>query len=233
MPMESLLEGARSLGLELTEEQLRAFQIYYEELIAWNERFNLTAITDYEGVQIKHFLDSLTCLLAVQSPGEAIDVGTGAGFPGLPLKIVRPELRLTLLEARGKKVAFLEHLIERLGLKGVRAIKGRAEELGRDQAHRERYDLALARALAKFPTLLEYTLPFCRIGGLVVAQRGTAARREVEEAAWAISVLGGRLRRILTLRLLGLEEPRHLVVIEKVAPTPGRYPRRPGMVYSL
>jgi len=226
------------MGLELNEVRLGAFEIYYRELAAWNEKFNLTAITDYDQVQIKHFLDSLTCLLAdedftraiCKQPGiRAIDVGAGAGFPGLPLKIVCPGLQLTLLEATGKKVGFLEHIVSRLGLAGVEVIRGRAEELGRDAAHRERYDLALARAVAELPVLVEYALPFCRMGGLFVAQKGGEGDAEARAAEGAIATLGGTLRRIVHLELPGLAEPRSLVVIEKIAPTPEKYPRRPGI----
>ncbi len=236
--MKLLSEGARLMGLELNEEHLGAFEIYYRELVAWNEKFNLTAITDYDQVQIKHFLDSLTCLLAdedftrtiCQQRGvRAIDVGAGAGFPGLPLKIVCPGLRLTLLEATGKKVGFLEHIVSRLGLVGVEVIKGRAEELGRDAAHRERYDLALARAVAELPVLVEYALPFCRLGGLFVAQKGAEGDAEAKAAEGAIATLGGALRRIVHLELPHLAEARSLVVIEKIAPTPEKYPRRPGI----
>jgi 16S rRNA (guanine527-N7)-methyltransferase len=233
-----LSEGARLMGLELNEEHLGAFEIYYGELVAWNEKFNLTAITDYDQVQIKHFLDSLTCLLAdedltkaicQQREVRAIDIGAGAGFPGLPLKIVCPGLRLTLLEATGKKVGFLEHVVSRLGLAGVEVIKGRAEELGRDAVHREGYDLALARAVAELPVLVEYALPFCKPGGLFVAQKGAEGDAEAKAAEGAIATLGGTLRRIVHLELPTLAEPRSLVVIEKIAPTPEKYPRRPGI----
>ncbi len=236
--MKLLSESARCLGLKLNEEHRRAFGIYYGELVAWNEKFNLTAITDYDQVQIKHFLDSLTCLLAdedltrtiCQQRGvRAIDIGAGAGFPGLPLKIVCPGLQLTLLEAIGKKVGFLEHIVSRLGLAGVEVIKGRAEELGQDAAHRERYDLALARAVAELPVLVEYALPFCRLGGLFVAQKGAEGDAEARAAEGAIAALGGVLRRIVHLELPHLAERRSLVVIEKIAPTPEKYPRRPGI----
>jgi len=236
--MKLLSESARIMGLKLNDENLRAFGIYYRELVAWNEKFNLTAITDYDQVQVKHFLDSLTCLLAdedftrtiCQQPGiRAIDVGAGAGFPGLPLKIVCPGLQLTLLEATGKKVGFLEHVVGRLELAGVEVIKGRAEELGRDAAHRERYDLALARAVAALPVLVEYALPFCKPGGLFVAQKGTDGDAEARAAEGAIATLGGVLRRIVHLELPYLAEPRSLVVIEKTALTPEKYPRRPGI----
>lgn len=236
--MNLLFESAHLMGLKLNEEHLRAFEIYYKELVAWNEKFNLTAITDYDQVQVKHFLDSLTCLLAdedftralCQQPGiRVIDVGAGAGFPGLPLKIVCPGLQLTLLEATGKKVGFLEHIVGRLGLEGVEVIKGRAEELGRDAGHRERYDLALARAVAALPVLVEYALPFCKSGGLFVAQKGGEGDAEAKAAEGAIVALGGALRRIVHLELPHLTEPRSLVVVEKIATTPEKYPRRPGI----
>jgi 16S rRNA (guanine527-N7)-methyltransferase len=232
--MSLLLESARLMGLQLNEEHLGVFEIYYRELVAWNKKVNLTAITDYDQVQIKHFLDSLTCLLAVRSPkseipGRAIDIGAGAGFPGLPLKIVCSGLQLTLLEATGKKVGFLEHIVSRLGLAGVEVIKGRAEELGRDAARREGYDLALARAVAELPVLVEYALPFCRLGGLFVAQKGPEGDAEAKAAEEAMAALGGVLRRIVHLELPHLAEPRSLVVIEKIAPTPEKYPRRPGI----
>lgn len=231
------------MGLELNEEHLRAFEIYYRELVAWNEKLNLTAITDYDQVQIKHFLDSLTCLLVVLGPRsevrgrawdlgaetKAIDIGAGAGFPGLPLKIVCPGLQLTLLEASRKKTRFLEHIVIRLGLEGVEVIRGRAEEVGRGPTYRERYDLALARAVAELPVLVEYALPFCRVGGLFVAQKGPGVESEVRAAEAAITILGGKLRHIMHLELPPLAEPRSLVVIEKIAPTPEKYPRRPGI----
>jgi 16S rRNA (guanine527-N7)-methyltransferase len=229
--MKRLRDGARKLGLKLTADQLEAFQIYYQELVAWNRRVNLTAITDYEEVQIKHFLDSLSCLLVLPA-GETlsmVDIGTGAGFPGLPLKIARPGGRLTLLESVGKKVAFLRELVERLELEGVAVVNGRAEEVGHDPAHRAQYDVALARAVAELPVLVEYALPLCRVGGLFVAQKGARIEEEVEGALDALEILGGRLKGIEALCLPTMDEPRHLVIVEKVAPTPERYPRRPGI----
>jgi 16S rRNA (guanine527-N7)-methyltransferase len=234
--MQRLVDGARSLGLNLTAEQQAAFQIYYEELIAWNARFNLTAITDYEQVQIRHFLDSLSCLLAQEAKAvlyragsRIVDIGTGAGFPGIPLKLVCPAGRFTLLEATGKKVSFLEHLIDRLGLRTVTAVKARAEELAHDPSYREQYDLALSRAVAELPVVAEYTLPFCKIGGWAVAQKGETGAAEAWTAEKAISLVGGELRRVVPVELPGLAENRSLVVIQKVHPTPAAYPRRPGV----
>lgn len=234
--MQRLIEGAKALNLRLTDRQLAAFQRYYEELVAWNERFNLTAITEFEPVQIRHFLDSLSCLLAEETRralnrpvARAIDVGSGAGFPGIPLKIVCPGLRLTLLEATGKKVSFLAHVVEQLGLQRVMALHARAEDLAHDPAHREGYDLALARAVAELPVVAEYTLPFCKVGGWLVAQKGEAGAAEAWRAEAAIQLLGGELRRVLHVELPGLPEDRSLVVVEKVSPTPKKYPRRAGI----
>jgi len=234
--MQRLTDGAQALGLSLTPEQQAAFQLYYEELVAWNQKFNLTAITDYEQVQIRHFLDSLSCLLAEETrlaisrpEARAIDVGSGAGFPGIPLKLVCPGIRLTLLEATGKKVAFLQHCIERLGLHRVMAIKARAEELAHDPAHRGQYDLALVRAVANLPVVAEYALPFCKLGGWLVAQKGEAGGAEAWQAQRSMALLGGELRRVMPVELSGLPEDRSLVVIEKVSATPEAYPRRSGM----
>jgi 16S rRNA (guanine527-N7)-methyltransferase len=231
--MERLIEGARKLlGLTLTPEQRRAFRLYQEEVVTWNSRFNLTAITDPEGIQIRHFLDALSCLKAIgpTPPGQTlIDVGTGAGFPGLPLKIVRPALSVTLVEATRKKTEFLQHMVGVLGLRDVRVVHGRAEELGHDPTHREAYDWVVARAVAAMPTLVEYLLPLCRRGGYCLAQKGEDAVAETASAEVAIRLLGGSLSVLVPVELPGLAETRHLVIIKKVASTPDRYPRRPGM----
>ena len=238
--MQLLADGARALGIHLSDDQLNAFQVYYETLVAWNARVNLTRIADYEAVQTKHFLDSLSCLAAIRrypallagmgSPGlQAIDVGSGAGFPGLPLKIAFPALRLTLLEATGKKTAFLQAVVERLELRGVTVVAARAEEAGQDPARREGYDLALARALAEMAALAELTLPLVRVGGWVVAQKGEDPAAEVRAAQKAVKLLGGRVVEVLPVVVPGLEAARHLVVLEKIATTPPGYPRRPGV----
>jgi len=247
MPMELLVRGARELGLELTPAQVAAFQVYYEELVAWNQRHNLTAITDLAEVQVKHFLDSLTCLQAMPLPlplpyqgrGEStcnlapgssvIDIGSGAGFPGLPLKIVCPELRLTLLDSVAKKTAFLRHIVGRLRLEGVAIVTARAEEAAHDPRHRARYAVALSRAVAELPTLVEYALPFCQVGGVFIAQKSAGIEAEISQASRAIELMGGVLREVRPITVPGLEEPRLLVVVDKVQPTPSQYPRRPGM----
>jgi len=240
--MELLSEAARNMGFALTPTHLEMFQAYYKNLIAWNQRFNLTAITEYEHAQIRHFLDSLTCLLAIGGaqggswwPGvpasgtRVVDVGSGAGFPGLPLKILYPQLVLTLLEAAGKKTDFLQHTVAHLDLGKVTVIHGRAEDLGRDEGHRESYDLVLARAVADLTVLVEYLLPLCRLGGKCIAQKGSSAHEELRAAQHAISLLGGQVHYLVPVELPGLAETRYLVVINKVARTPPQYPRRPGM----
>ena len=230
----ALVEGARGLGISLSERHLSAFDTYHDELVDWNRRFNLTAVTDPEGVYVRHFLDSLSCLKAIPSSELAtgacvIDVGSGAGFPGLPLKIVCPALRLTLAEATRKKVRFLEHLVSTMGLEDVVVLHERAEELGRAAGHREQYDWALARAVAEMPVLAEYLLPLVRVGGAVLAPKGERAAAEVQEATVAIRTLGGRVRRLIPVELRGLAETRYLVVVDKTAATSDRYPRRTGV----
>ncbi|MCI0474821.1 MAG: 16S rRNA (guanine(527)-N(7))-methyltransferase RsmG, partial [Anaerolineales bacterium] len=206
------------------------------------------AITARDDVIVKHFLDSLSAApviasAAKQSPNNLeiassqktllamtmrlIDIGTGAGFPGLPLKIALPHLRVTLLEATGKKVAFLNHIRAQLELHDAVAIQARAEDLARDAAHRARYDVAVARAVANLATLLEYALPFVRRGGIFIAQKGVDVDDEIRAAARALELLGGRVREVVLVQLPGLE-PRHLVVVEKIAVTPDKYPRRAG-----
>mgnify|MGYP005831999637 FL=1 len=250
--MKALIEGARSIGLTLSPKEIEAFRIYQRELAEWNARFNLTAIHGEDQVQIRHFLDSLSCLLAMGLDKDvsavprgdagklipksvrainlkAIDIGSGPGFPGIPLRIVCPHLKLTLLEATAKKVTFLQHIVTLLGLKDVHIIHDRAEVIGHHPEHREQYDLALARAVAELPVLAEYALPLCCLGGRVIAQKGQDVQLEAMNAQRAIQVLGGALRYLLDVELPGLAEPRSLVVISKVARTPEMYPRRPGI----
>ena len=230
--MHKLTRWAQAwLGLRLTSQQRVAFERYRQELIAWNQRINLTAIRDPEQMLSKHFLDSLSVLKATGClNGQRVaDVGTGAGFPGLVLKIACPAMRLTLIESVGKKAKFCRHIVETLGLENVEVLTARAEEIGQQEGHREAYDWAVARAVAQLPILAEYLLPLVRLEGHMLAQKGETAPREAQEATRALQILGGKLEKIETVELPGIVETRHLVVIRKVAATPVRYPRRPGM----
>ncbi len=231
-PMEILSRGAAEMGLELTDRQMDQFGTYHVELADWNQRANLTAITERREVQVKHFLDSLTVLLAypagLPATTRLVDVGAGAGFPSLPLKLLYPDLRVSLVESTGKKTQFLEHLLGVLGLSGVEVWKGRAEELAHRPELREGFDLVLSRGVAKLPTLLEYTLPFCRLGGRVaLLKRGV--EEEIAGAARALDALGGRLDQTYPVRVTGLTDNRVVVAVDKVRSTPPEYPRRPGM----
>jgi 16S rRNA (guanine527-N7)-methyltransferase len=228
--MQSLQKSVRAFHLELDARQIEDFEIFYRELIDWNTRVNLTAISDREQVIVKHFMDSLSLATVLHPTASAslVDIGAGAGFPGIPLKIAFPALQLTLLEATRKKVEFLNHVIARLGLPDTRAVQARAEDWGKDPAHRERFDYAVARAVADLPVLLEYALPLVRVGGAFIAQKGIAVQPEIERAEPALRLLGGRVREVVPVQLPGLE-PRHLVVVDKTAPTPAGYPRRAGL----
>ena len=230
--METLVDGAERLNLRLTPEQIRLFQTYYDELVADAGRSGLTAIIDYEGIQRRHFLESLALLVSLErvgALGPAIDIGSGAGLPGLPVKILRPALTLTLLEASRKKSDFLERLIRRLELSDVRVIRGRAEELGHDPAHRQAYDLVLARAVAPLPTLVELALPFLRSGGWLAAPKGSRASREADAASKALALCGGRVEHVERMGVPGVDVSPTLVLVRKVAPTPDRFPRRTGI----
>ncbi|RME46518.1 MAG: 16S rRNA (guanine(527)-N(7))-methyltransferase RsmG [Chloroflexi bacterium] len=232
--MELLRDVVAAWGITLAHAQLEMFQTYYDELVEWNRRVNLTAVTDYEEVQVRHFADSLAVLLAVdvgngQGRVSLVDIGSGAGFPGLPLKIARPAWRVVLVESTRKKTEFLAHIIDQLGLEDVAVAWGRAEDIGRDAAYREQFDIAVARAVADMAVLAEYALPLLRIGGRFIAQKGTDPGDELKAAGKAIALLGGVHRHTIPYGLPAFDEPLHLVVIEKVTPTPEKYPRRPGV----
>ncbi len=226
-----IAEVQKITGLRLSPRQVSAFEIYERELLEWNEMFNLTAIRDPEGVRTKHFLDSLTCLIEMRDfpPTRLIDIGTGAGFPGIPLKIVLPNLRLTLVESVSKKANFCSHIVDVLNLDHVEIATNRAEEIGQMPRHREAYDWAVARAVAALPILVEYLLPLVKIGGHVLAQKGESGPMEAHGAEKACQILGGRLKKITPVNIPGVVEQRFLIVIQKVAATPPKYPRRVGI----
>jgi 16S rRNA (guanine527-N7)-methyltransferase len=230
--MEQLVRQAQScFGIRLNPYQAAALTVYEQELLEWNGKFNLTAIRDREGIRIKHFLDSLSCALAWkdQPPRSLVDVGTGAGFPGLVLKILYPGMKLTLVESVGKKASFCQHMVGKLALNEVTVLTARAEEAGQLPLHREHYDWAVARAVANMPVLAELLLPLVRVGGAMLAQKGEGAPAETQSAEKAFMLLGGSLRQLVPVTLPGVVEERILVVVDKVAATPPGYPRRAGL----
>ncbi|MEA2007870.1 MAG: 16S rRNA (guanine(527)-N(7))-methyltransferase RsmG [Chloroflexota bacterium] len=224
-------ETYKLLEISLSPWQLSAVDCYMQELEVWNERYSLTAIRDPEKVLIKHFLDSFSCHRVMQATpmSKVIDIGTGAGFPGIPLKILFPDMQVTLVESVKKKADFCQHIVEKLNLKGIEVICERAERLGNDAKHRETYDWAIARAVAQLTELAEYLLPLVKVGGKTLAMKGDSGPVEAQLASEAFKLLGGHLRQLEHLNLPGVTEDRYLVVIDKIAPTPQKYPRRVGM----
>ena len=231
--MELLAKGAAQLGLSLTLGQVESFRVYHRELAAWNRRMNLTAIVDSEEAQVRHFVDSLTVARVLTGPvrdhGRMLDVGAGAGFPGLPLKLVFPEMHLSMLDSVGKKTSFLEHMVETLGLEDVDIYNGRAEDLAMRPELRESFDVVVSRGVARMRVLMEYTLPYCRVGGIVVTLKKGGIEPEVSDALHAMDVLAGRIREMCGVTVDGLDDGRVLVVVDKVKPTPAKFPRRPGL----
>lgn len=224
--MESLKEKALKYGLELTEEEVKKFEIFREMLKKYNNEFNLTAICDDEGINEKHFIDSLLGVKMFTKNSTVAEIGSGGGFPSLPLKIVREDLSFTLIEATGKKCRYLEKVINELGLKNVTVINGRAEEIGKDPAYRERFDHATARAVASLNILSEYCMPFVKTGGSFIAYKGNADA-EIEEGRNAVKILGGEIGKIKSADLPDGSE-RKIIEIVKKSKTPVLYPRGNG-----
>jgi 16S rRNA (guanine527-N7)-methyltransferase len=230
--MDALINEARELfNVHLTARQVMALINYEKELVEWNQKFNLTAIRDVESIRTKHFLDSYSCVLAWKGtpPLRLVDVGTGAGFPGIPLKIIYPTMRVTLVESVGKKAMFCQHVISKLGLEDVEVIQTRAETLGQDPEHRETYDYAVARAVANLNILSEYLLPLVKVGGTMLAQKGESGPAEAQSAEKAMKLLGGKLKQLIPVHLPGVADDRYLVLVDKIAATPPKYPRKAGI----
>jgi 16S rRNA (guanine527-N7)-methyltransferase len=222
----------KRLRNQLSSVQAASFETYYEELISARKRVSLTSLRDRESIERRHFLESLVFLEAVEDAGAlgspVIDIGSGAGFPGVPMKIARPELEVTLLEATEKKAAFLRGLMATLRLSGMQVVHGRAEDVARDPGQREAYALAVARAVAPLPTLVELALPFVRVGGYLATPKGSAAAREVREAENALQECGGAVEGVSKLDVPPPGPAPTMVLVRKVAETPERYPRRSG-----
>lgn len=232
MNPEIFAENLAQHGYELSEKQKQQFETYYQELVAVNEKVNLTRITDKNEVYAKHFYDSVTPLLVFGDlfKGEKTlaDVGAGAGFPSLPMKILQPELKVTIIDSLGKRLNFLKDLIAKLGLENVTLVHARAEDAGQDKKLREKFDLVTARAVARMSVLSEYCLPLVEKGGYMVALKGPKAQDELKDAKKALKTLGGKLEQVEELTLPDSDDERTLIVVKKVASTPKKYPRQAG-----
>ena len=228
--VDELKAVAKEYGLELTTAQMTQFNTYYDLLVEWNQKINLTAITEPKDVAIKHMVDSLSCFKPnlFEENCSLIDVGTGAGFPGLPLKIFFPSLKLTLLDSLNKRVKFLQLVVDTLGLKDVNVIHARSEEAAKNKKYREQFDFATARAVARLPILCEYCLPFVKLNGMFIALKGRQYEEEIAEAGKAIKVLGGKLVKTMPVKLPEIDDKRAVIYVQKVKATPKTYPRKAG-----
>ncbi len=224
-----LIESKDIFGVDITQSQMQMLEVFADQMAESNEKYNLSGIKDPIDIRKKHFLDSVSCIPVIgdHKRNKAIDIGTGAGFPGLVIKILMNDIDFTLIDSVGKKTMFLEQVTETLELDGVTVINDRVETLGQDHDHREKYDLVFARALAKMPVMLEYLLPLAAVGGYVIAQRGTDTRQEVSDFKLLIKRLGGELEELIPVDIPDLTE-RYILKIKKVEPTPHKYPRRVG-----
>jgi len=223
-------KGLESLGITLSEKQMEQFLTFYELLVEWNSFMNLTAITEFEEVVQKHFLDSLALIKACDLKEQTlIDVGTGAGFPGIPLKIAFPELNVTLLDSLNKRINFLNTVIDTLGLEKVETIHGRAEDFAKNKDYREKYDLCVSRAVSNLTTLSEYCLPFVKVNGSFISYKSEKLTEELKEADKAIAILGGKVGEQVELTLPDSDIYRNLLIINKIKNTPGKYPRKAGL----
>lgn len=231
--VDNMTAGLTEVGITLSEHQMNQFYEYYQQLIEWNKVMNLTAITELEEVVSKHFIDSMTLIKAVADIGEkvvsVIDVGTGAGFPGIPLKIAFPNLNITLLDSLNKRIKFLDGVIEQLGLEKITTIHGRAEDFGKNPEYREQFDFCVSRAVANAATLSEYCLPFVKVGGSFIPYKSGKIDEELEAGKKAIQTFGGTIKAVVRFQLESADADRALVVIQKTAKTPKKYPRKAGM----
>jgi 16S rRNA (guanine527-N7)-methyltransferase len=222
-------EYSNEIGIALNEEQVNQFYRYMELLLEWNEKINLTAITKPEEIILKHFIDSITIAEKVPKNSKLIDVGTGAGFPGIPLKIIREDIEVTLLDSLNKRINFLNEVIDQLNLKNIKTFHSRAEEFGKNNQYREKFDCATSRAVANLSTLSEYLIPLVKIGGCCICMKGSEVEEEIVQSKKAVSILGGKIEKIEKFQLPKSDMNRNIIVIHKVKQTPQKYPRKAGM----
>ena len=220
---------AQKIQIEFTEEQLGQFYQYMNVLIEWNQKINLTAIVKPEDIILKHFIDSLTVLKYIGEKDELVDIGTGAGFPGIPIKIMKEDVHVVLLDSLNKRIHFLNEVIKELTLEKVETIHSRIEDYGRNKKYREKYDIVTSRAVANLATLSEYMLPMAKIGGKCVCMKGSAVEEEIIKSKKAIETLGGKIQKIESFKLPDGENCRNIIIIEKVKNTPQKYPRKAGI----
>lgn len=225
---KKLNEKLKLININISEDEIENFKIYMELLLEWNEKINLTAITDENDIVLKHFVDSLTIKKYISENEKIIDIGTGAGFPGIPLAIMNKYNEITLMDSLNKRIVFLNDVIDKLKLNNVKAIHSRAEELARNKNHREKYDVAVSRAVANLSTLVEYMLPFVRIGGKCICMKGPNIEEELKNAKKAIKELGGEVIKIENFKLPESDNERNIVIIKKIRETSSKYPRKPG-----
>ena len=226
---KKIQEYSKEIGIVLDEEQMNQFYMYMKLLLEWNEKINLTAITEPEEIILKHFIDSMTIAKNIEKNAKLIDVGTGAGFPGIPLKIIRQDIEVTLLDSLNKRILFLEVVIKQLGLTNIKASHSRVEEFGKNKNYRESFDCATSRAVANLTTLVEYLIPLVKIQGICISMKGPNIEEEIQGSKKAISVLGGNIEEVKNFQLPKSDIDRNIVVIRKIKATPLKYPRKPGM----
>lgn len=225
---KEMQEKSTALGVRFFMEQAEQFFEYMNLLIEWNEKMNLTAITEPTEIIEKHFIDSLTILNKIDNNQKVVDVGTGAGFPGIPLSIMNPTLKITLVDSLNKRLIFLQEVVAKLNLKNIEIVHARAEEFGQNKKYRENFDIATSRAVANLSTLSEYLIPLVKVGGKVISMKASEAQEEINQAQKAIDVLGGKINKIEEFNLPQSDIGRTIIIIDKQKHTPGRYPRKPG-----
>ena len=225
---EKMIINVDKLGITLSEIQLKQFYNYMNLLIEWNKKINLTAITEPNEIILKHFVDSLTISKYISDGTRVVDVGTGAGFPGIPLKIVRQDVEITLLDSLQKRINFLDEVIRELNLEKIETIHSRVEDFGKDKRYREKFDIATSRAVANLATLSEYLLPLVKVGGKVISMKGSLIEEELENSKNAIKILGGKIEKVDEFNLPNSDISRNIVLIDKIKETPNKYPRKAG-----